>query len=72
MEHILFSFFFHIFCAMLFSIIYYKMDSTNFQFSTSDYRQPNYIDFLSFSTTVQAGVGISNLRPNSELCNILY
>ena len=71
MEHVLASFFFHVFFAIIFSLIYYWIGVSNFQFSADNYRQPTYTDFLSFSTSIQAGVGISNLNPNTELCNII-
>ena len=71
MEYIFSSFLFHILFAIVFSIVYYSIDTGNFMFSTSENRQPSYIDFLSLSTSIQSGVGISNISPNTQLSNLL-
>ena len=53
---------FHISCIILFSFLYLYFES---QFDSSDGHKVrnSYIDSLLLSTTVQAGVGISDLYP---------
>ena len=55
---------FHVICIMLFAYIYLFL-SDHFQNGdgnqNKNYR--SFIDFLLLSTTIQAGVGISNLYP---------
>lgn len=62
----------HLFFIIFFAIFYYYF-STHFEKNTPNTNK-NYkcdteldliIDFLLFSTTIQAGVGISELSPNS-------
>jgi hypothetical protein len=62
---------FHLFCILLFSIIYFYL-SDHFQFNdnNNDNNDNNYTDFFLLSTTVQAGVGISYLHPTSNYSKI--
>lgn len=45
---------FHFFCIIIFSIIYYRLSLHS-----------DYIDCISTSTSIQAGVGIANIYPVS-------
>jgi len=57
----------HIFCIIFFAFFYYYF-SKNFE-NNKHYnyntKLESIIDFLLFSTTIQAGVGISNILPIS-------
>ena len=70
-DYIISTFFFHIFFALLFSLVYYKIGSTGFELTSSKTNVAKYIDYLALSTTVQAGVGISNLNPKTELSSLV-
>lgn len=63
----------HLFCILLFSFLYYKysihFDNSHkkkFKHHNPDSRIETIIDFLLFSTTIQAGVGISDILPISS------
>jgi hypothetical protein len=59
---------FNLFCIILFTIIYYLLGS---QFSKSAGSGPNnLLDFFQLSTTVQAGVGVTNLYPSSTATSV--
>ena len=65
MKKIYNSFLAHLFFTLFFSFVYLALDDSNFKkFSDSE---PNYITYLNLSTTIEAGVGISSLIPNSTL-----
>lgn len=65
MKKIYNSFLAHLFFTLFFSFIYLALDDSNFKkFSDSE---PNYITYLNLSTTIEAGVGISSLIPNSTI-----
>jgi hypothetical protein len=63
----------HVFCILFFALFYYyfslHFDNNNKQDKFTRYnRESNIesiIDFLLFSTTIQAGVGISDILPIS-------
>lgn len=58
---------FHILCIAIFSSLYFKL-SEHFQNGKNDDRNKKYstfTDFLLLSTTIQSGVGISDLFPIS-------
>jgi hypothetical protein len=58
---------FHALCIIAFALIYLHIDD-NFQsnkVSEKNKRYTSFIDFLLLSTTIQAGVGISDLFPIS-------
>jgi len=55
---------FHIFCILSFAIIYLYF-STHFDSSNHNSKHNDFVDFLLLSTTIQAGVGISDLYPIS-------
>jgi hypothetical protein len=63
---------FHVLCIILFALIYFYL-SQDFQ-STNGEEKSKYsklIDFLLLSTTIQAGVGISDLYPISFYSKIV-
>ena len=55
--------FFHIFCIIIFSLIYlyYKEDFQPAKETDKDYK--SFINFLNLSVTIQSSVGISDLVP---------
>jgi hypothetical protein len=53
---------FHILCIIVFSFIYYLL-SEDFENHLGNKKYNSLIDFISLSTTIQAGVGFSNLLP---------
>jgi hypothetical protein len=53
---------FHILCIIVFSFIYLLL-SEDFENQIGKNRYNSLIDFISLSTTIQAGVGISDLLP---------
>jgi len=55
---------FHICCILIFSVLYLYF-SDQFDINNENQKYTSYIDFLLLSTTVQAGVGISDLYPVS-------
>jgi hypothetical protein len=59
--------FFHIFCISIFALIYYNLTE---QFHLIEKDKKGFIDFLLLSTTIQAGVGISELYPLSYYSKI--
>ena len=70
-DYIISTFFFHIFFALLFSVIYYNIGEDGFDLTTGNSRVAGYLDYLALSTTVQAGVGISNLSPKIGLSSLV-
>ena len=63
MQLFLKTIYFNMFCIAIFTTIYYSLDT---QFDNLIKNQKNsLIDFFQLSTTIQAGVGVSNLTPNS-------
>jgi len=54
MKLIFITFIFHFLCIIIFSICYYKLHDK------IDNKKP-FLDYFLLSTTIQAGVGISNL-----------
>lgn len=69
----------HVFCILFFALFYYyfslHFDNNNKQDKFTHYnRESNIesiIDFLLFSTTIQAGVGISDILPISVYGKLL-
>jgi hypothetical protein len=58
---------FHLNCILIFSFIYYSYKS-DFEYLTSKKDgKIKYLDLLLLSTTVQAGVGISGISPNTDI-----
>ena len=64
---------FHTLCIILFAVIYLYL-SDHFDSNNGNSKNKNYTtftDFLLLSTTIQAGVGISNLYPLSYYSKII-
>jgi hypothetical protein len=59
---------FHISCIIIFSIVYFNLDEGFHLKETHEKR--GVIDYLLLSTTIQAGVGISDLYPLSYYSKI--
>lgn len=55
--------------VLLFSLLYYSM-LTQFK-SSIDGHTLDYIDCVSLSTTIQAGIGLTNVQPQSQLSILL-
>jgi len=72
---------FHTLCILVFSFIYasYSADFkslSNYKYNDNNNnniikRERSYIDFLLFSTTIQAGVGISEFFPSTSLTKMI-
>ena len=63
---------FHLFCIFIFAFIYFYF-SHQFQSNNEEkhIKYNNFIDYLLLSTTIQAGVGISDLYPISFYSKIV-
>ena len=59
---------FHIFCIIFFAFLYANLSG---QLHIQDNDKLRFIDFLLLSTTIQAGVGISQLYPLSYYSKIV-
>ena len=57
---------FQVMCVLLFSVLYYKL-----QTPISNVDTMNYSDALLLSVTIQSGVGIAYIIPQSNICKIL-
>ena len=55
---------FHLCCILLFTYLYLHL-SDHFNNSNFNSKQSTFLDYLLLSTTIQAGVGFSNLYPNT-------
>jgi hypothetical protein len=53
--------FFHFFCILLFAIFYYNFKD-HYYHNVQELRQ-TFLDYFLLSTTIQAGVGISDIYP---------
>jgi heme A synthase len=66
MKLVIRTFIFHIICILLFTYVYlYLSDHFNNGKEEKNKNYNTFIDFLLLSTTIQAGVGISDLYPIS-------
>jgi len=70
-DYIISTFFFHVFFALVFSMIYYKIGEAGFKFIPDKNKSPGYIYYLSLSMGIQTGVGITNLMPTTELSSLI-
>jgi len=68
MKLVIRTFIFHIFCIIVFAIIYSNF-SEGFHLTEQDDKK-SFVDFILLSTTIQAGVGISDLYPLSYYSKI--
>lgn len=68
MKLVLRTFVFHILCIILFSLLYLNFSE---DFCVKDNEKKGFLDFLLLSTTIQAGVGFSDLYPLSYYSKII-
>jgi hypothetical protein len=62
---------FHLFCIIVFAYLYlYLSDHFHGDNEEKNKRYSSYLDFFLLSTTIQAGVGISDLFPISNYSKI--
>ena len=61
--------FFHIFCIILFTLIY--VHSYDHFENITDKKYNTNMDFLLLSTTIQSGVGLTDLLPTSNYAKIM-
>lgn len=59
---------FHILCIIIFALIYSQFSE---QFHVTENDKKSLVDFFLLSTTIQAGVGISDLYPLSYYTKIV-
>ena len=62
------TFIFHILCIITFALIYSNISE---EFSIIEKDKNTFVDFLLLSTTIQAGVGITDLYPSSYYSKVL-
>lgn len=74
MKLVIRTFVFHTICILLFSFVYFyfaedftALSDTSSNNGSGPKKRNTYIDFLLLSTTVQCGVGISDLVPTNIL-----
>ncbi len=54
------TFFFHIVCILVFAFLYYYFKESYYD---NNKERDTFLDYLLFSTTIQAGVGITSIHP---------
>lgn len=59
---------FHFVCILMFSLLYLNIAS---DMASKDSSPVNFLDCLLLSTTIQAGVGFTNLSVNSSLGKLI-
>ena len=60
---------FHFLCILIFGIIYYNIQ---YQFQHNDEQQrKSILDYILLSTTIQAGVGFSDIYPITNFSKIM-
>jgi hypothetical protein len=68
MKLVIRTLFFHFLNILIFSIIYYSI-SIDFEFSPEHI--PTFFDYILFATTIQAGVGITQLYPSTAFGKLM-
>ena len=68
MKLVIRTLFFHFLNILIFTIIYYNIRS-DFDFAPE--HKPTIFDFILFATTVQVGVGISQLYPLTSIGKLI-
>ena len=68
MKLVIRTFLFHILCILIFALIYSTLGE---DFHIMEVDRKGFLDFLLLSTTIQAGVGISDLYPLSYYSKIV-
>ena len=61
--------FFHFLCIAVFGIFYYNYQS-HFQ-HTMQHERNSLLDYILLSTTIQAGVGISDIYPITNISKVM-
>jgi len=61
---------FHLLCLLLFAFIYYMLPVGNFHIPNKN-KQLLLLDYFNLSTTIQAGVGITQIQPTSYLAQTI-
>ena len=56
----------HLLSLILFAFIYYSLPYGTFGFN-DDSKIPNFFDFFNLSTTIQAGVGLTNMVAKNDI-----
>ena len=60
---------FHFLCIIVFAIVYYNIQ---YQFQhTISHERRTVLDYILLSTTIQAGVGISDIYPISPIAKLI-
>ena len=60
---------FHFLCILIFGIIYYNIQ---YQFQHNDEQQrKSILDYILLSTTIQAGVGFSDIYPTTNVAKLV-
>ena len=61
--------FFHFLCIIVFAIVYYNIQ---YQFQhTISHERRTFLDYILLSTTIQAGVGISDIYPITPIAKFI-
>ena len=61
---------FHMLCLIIFSLIYYSLPVGNFHIPNNN-KELLLLDYFNLSTTIQAGVGITQIIPSTYLSQTL-
>ena len=64
------TFLFNIICIVIFSLIYTSISTDNFA-ALQPKDKITYIDLIFYSTTIQSGVGLSDINAITDLAKIL-
>lgn len=70
MKLVLRTLFFHLICIIIFTYLY-KHVAVEFSYDKDKYDTIGFVDFLTLSTTVQAGLGFSDLYPLTHTGKII-
>ena len=61
----------HLTIIIIFSTLYYVIGEDKYKFFSDTDREASYLTYLNLATTIQAGVGVSSVLPNSASSQIL-
>jgi hypothetical protein len=70
MKFVLRALFFHLLCIVIFTYLY-KYVAVKFSYDKDKYDTISFVDFLTLSTTIQAGLGFSDLYPLTHTGKII-
>lgn len=72
MKYVIRAAIFHFICIILFATLYWSFKDQFESQHIGDFKKKGtIIDVLSLSTTIQAGVGLTDIYPNTQLTNFL-